>query len=149
MMQDMTNNLNHLAHVFGEVFVIFIALSLAVAGQAKITDAVVGSTVGMWLQHDFKNLVQNVPKAAKVIKPLQKVAALLASRPKIERQSKSKQLLKPKAFRGDIEFKNVTFSYPTETKKQVLGGLSFGAKAGQKVAFVGQGGFHYVLLIST
>ena len=146
-MQETNDTLNHLAHVFGEVFVIFTALSLTVAGQAKITDAVIASTVGMWLQHDFKNLVEDVPKAAKIIKPLRKVTALLASRPKIERQSKSKPLLKPKAFRGNVEFKNVTFSYPTETKKQVLGGLSFGAKAGQKIAFVGQGRFYYMYSI--
>ena len=41
-------------------------------------------------------------------------------------------------YRGHIEFKDVCFSFPSERQKLILNGLSFEAKPGQKVAFVGQ-----------
>lgn len=40
-------------------------------------------------------------------------------------------------FKGGIEFKNVTFSYPDETKV-ALDGVSFKIKAGEKVALIGK-----------
>ena len=40
---------------------------------------------------------------------------------------------------GDIEFKNVTFKYPTR-KAIVFKDLSFKINAGQKIAFVGSSG---------
>lgn len=42
-------------------------------------------------------------------------------------------------FKGNIEFRNVKFRYPTR-KNFVFNGLSFNIKPGQKVAFVGQSG---------
>ena len=43
-------------------------------------------------------------------------------------------------LRGEIEFRNVTFSYPSRKKKIILQNLSFKIKPGQKVAFVGETG---------
>lgn len=41
---------------------------------------------------------------------------------------------------GDIEFKNVGFSYPSRSEFQVLKGVSFKIKAGQSLAIVGPSG---------
>ena len=43
-------------------------------------------------------------------------------------------------LRGEIKFRNVTFSYPSRKKKIILRNLSFKIRAGQKVAFVGETG---------
>ena len=43
-------------------------------------------------------------------------------------------------LKGEIEFRNVTFSYPSRKRKIILKDLSFKIKAGQKVAFVGETG---------
>ena len=41
---------------------------------------------------------------------------------------------------GDIQFNNVTFSYPTRQDVEVLKGISFKIKPGQKIALVGPSG---------
>ena len=48
--------------------------------------------------------------------------------------------LRPQRFRGHIEFRNVSFSYPTDLRKPVLNGISFTVEPGQKVALVGATG---------
>ena len=46
----------------------------------------------------------------------------------------------PEKIKGKIEFKNVSFSYPTIPKKKVLKNISFIIEPGQNVAFVGYSG---------
>ena len=41
---------------------------------------------------------------------------------------------------GRIEFRDVDFTFPSEPQKQILHGLSFTARPGEKVAFVGSTG---------
>lgn len=45
-----------------------------------------------------------------------------------------------KTIHGNLQFKNVNFSYPGRQEKLVLSDLSFEVKAGEKVAFVGPSG---------
>ena len=75
-----------------------------------------------WLQHDMKNLMEQIPKLQKVMKPLHRVSSLLACKPRIEQDplEKNTALLRPRKFRGSIEFRDVTFSYPKERQKQVF-----------------------------
>ncbi len=46
----------------------------------------------------------------------------------------------PPRFRGDVEFDNVCFRYPSRPQSPVLRGLSLSAKAGEKIALVGPSG---------
>jgi ABC-type multidrug transport system fused ATPase/permease subunit len=48
--------------------------------------------------------------------------------------------LKPKKIKGTIEFKDVTFSYPTRREVQVFNGFNLKIKAGKTVALVGPSG---------
>jgi ABC-type multidrug transport system fused ATPase/permease subunit len=142
VLETLSHNMRFLIHIVGEIFVIYTALCLCVEGKAEVGDAVVASTVGMWLQHDMKNLMEVFPKLVKMMKPVYRVTALLACKPRIENDPNNKNihLLRPEQFEGRIEFKDVTFSYPKERQKMVLNGLSFTAEPGQKVAFVGKAG---------
>ncbi|KAM4028832.1 ATP-binding cassette sub-family B member 5-like isoform 2-T2 [Anomaloglossus baeobatrachus] len=47
---------------------------------------------------------------------------------------------KPDNMKGDVEFKNVHFCYPSRPKVQVLKGFNLKVKPGQTVALVGQSG---------
>lgn len=54
----------------------------------------------------------------------------------IERQPGKKYLHRP-MFKGDIEFKNISFSYPDQPIK-ALDNISFKIKAGERVGFIGR-----------
>ncbi len=45
-----------------------------------------------------------------------------------------------KRVKGDVEFKNIQFTYPTRKDFQVLHNVSFSAKAGETIALVGSSG---------
>ncbi|XP_053570108.1 ATP-binding cassette sub-family B member 5 [Bombina bombina] len=47
---------------------------------------------------------------------------------------------KPDNLKGNVEFKNVSFCYPSRPNVQVLNGLNLGIKPGETVALVGQSG---------
>ncbi|OMJ16591.1 Multidrug resistance protein 1 [Smittium culicis] len=48
--------------------------------------------------------------------------------------------IKVDSFEGEIEFNNVTFSYPSRTETKALNNFSIKVKAGQKIALVGESG---------
>ncbi|XP_068092076.1 ATP-binding cassette sub-family B member 5-like isoform X2 [Hyperolius riggenbachi] len=52
----------------------------------------------------------------------------------------SKEGYKPDNIKGNVEFKNVTFCYPSRPGVEVLKGLNLEVKSGQTVALVGQSG---------
>lgn len=141
VLESLTYAARHAVHATGELYVVYVALVLAVKGEADVSDAIVASTVGMWLQHDANNLMEQIPKLVKIMKPIHRISSLLACKPRIETfGNENPGLLRPNQFKGHIEFRDVTFSYPKERQKLVLNGLSFTASPGQKIAFVGKAG---------
>jgi len=54
----------------------------------------------------------------------------------------------PSSVRGEIAFRNVSFSYPSLPEKPVLENLCFTAEAGSKIAFVGATGSGKTTLVS-
>jgi ATP-binding cassette subfamily B protein len=58
----------------------------------------------------------------------------------LEHDDESSEVREKMAVNGSIEFKNVSFSYPSRKDFQVLEQLNFAIGAGEKVALVGQSG---------
>lgn len=48
--------------------------------------------------------------------------------------------LMPKTFEGNIEFRNVMFTYPRDLRKQIYKGVSYTVKRGQKIGICGSTG---------
>ncbi|WP_141903689.1 ABC transporter ATP-binding protein [Lysinibacillus sp. Y5S-8] len=112
--------------------------------------------VGAWLSFNGKlsygELVSFVLYTNVLIKPIDKISALLELYPKgmagfkrfrelIEQEPEIQDREDAKVIKhlaGDIAFNNVHFNY--DASKQVLRDLSFNVKAGQTIAFVGQSG---------
>ena len=65
-----------------------------------------------------------------------KVFAYIERKPKIKNDGK----LKPADFKGSIEFKNVSFSYPSRSDIPVLENFSFAVNPGEIIALVGPSG---------
>ncbi len=55
-------------------------------------------------------------------------------------QVELKRPLKLDSFNGEIEFKDVQFSYPSRKDQQILNGIDFQVKPGEQVALVGMSG---------
>jgi ATP-binding cassette subfamily B protein len=74
---------------------------------------------------------------------------ILAIKPAIEAPQQPVSL--PSPARGEVRFDDVRFAYPTRPETNVLGGVSFSVRPGEKVAIVGPSGagkstiFHLIL----
>lgn len=70
-----------------------------------------------------RQIVDLFPALAQMMQPLNRIATLLDTVPKIEPHPENPGLqLKPEKFNGRIEFRDVDFTYPSERQKQVLFG---------------------------
>ncbi|KAF3839767.1 hypothetical protein F7725_018484 [Dissostichus mawsoni] len=67
-----------------------------------------------------------------------KVYSIIDHKPAID--SYSEAGFKPDSIKGNIEFKNIRFSYPSRPDIQVLNDLSLSVKSGQTIALVGSSG---------
>lgn len=112
--------------------------------------------VGAWLSFNGKltygELVSFVLYTSVLIKPVEKISALLELYPKgiaafkrfrelVEREPEIKDspgAIEVKELRGEIRFNNVHFRY--DDKREVLKGVSFHIKAGETIALVGPTG---------
>mgnify|MGYP001070529377 CR=1 FL=1 len=67
-----------------------------------------------------------------------KIYTVIERKSKIDSQSDEGQ--RPDSARGEVEFKNVKFTYPNRPDQKILHGLSFKLLPGQTLAFVGHSG---------
>lgn len=92
------------------------------------------------MQHIVRSFFETAPELVQIFQPLGRVCDMLNSKPKIEPHPDSPPKLKPETFQGEIEFKHVDFTFPSEPSKQILHDLSFKISPGEKVGFVGATG---------
>lgn len=106
----------------------------------------VGATAA--IMNGMRQLLELLPEALEAAAPMHRIHATLNSKPRIEDEVDTLADAEkcPEGKRaasdveGTIEFRNVTFAYPTEPSKTVLKGVSFTARSGEKIALVGASG---------
>jgi len=91
----------------------------------------------MYATFDMGNVMQLMPDAAKGTVTAKGLFDILETESKIYYKHPQRNCKDP--IRGDIEFKNVTFKYPSRENK-VLDNLSFKVQHGSKIALVGPSG---------
>lgn len=84
----------------------------------------------------FPDLYANVQKA---LGATERVIEILSEKNEAVSMEASENQTK-QVIKGDLAFSDVHFSYPSRKEVEVLKGLSFSAKAGEKVAIVGPSG---------
>ena len=138
----------HLVFFISPLITMFIGMrffALATAGSFVVSD---GLTVGMaiqtgncadHLQHCVRGMLDMIPNIVKVRGPVGRVCDALNAKPTIEPYPGMPPKLKV-PIKGRIDFVDVNFTFPSEPAKQILHGLTFTAKPGEKVAFVGATG---------
>jgi ABC-type multidrug transport system fused ATPase/permease subunit len=116
---------------YGSILVLNNELSVGSMTTYILYAMFVGAAMGT-----FPELYANVQKAIgsseRVMEILNEVSEPISIIPE--------QNLTKKTISGNLAFKNVVFAYPSRTEITVLKGLSFDAKAGEKVAIVGPSG---------
>jgi ATP-binding cassette subfamily B (MDR/TAP) protein 1 len=145
---DMKSAIVHGAGIGTFFFVIYCAYALAfdfgttliLRGEANAGVVVnvfmavlIGSFSLVLLAPEMQAITQGRGAAAKLYATIDRV-------PDIDSLSKEGVKLVPEEVRGEIEFKEVMFNYPSRPTVQILKGLSLKFKAGQTVALVGASG---------
>lgn len=124
--------------IFGSlVAVIWFAVGMVHMGeleQAKLLDFIfyavfIGGSAG-----GLANVYANIQKTIGATEDLFEI---------LDQDGENIELKKPSkldTFNGEIEFKNVQFSYPSRKEQQILNGIDFQVKPGEQVALVGMSG---------
>ncbi len=100
------------------------------------SDMVVFSSYAIQVVMAFVMMVMIFIMAPRALVSAQRIKEVLNTVPKI---NDSEKALKDNGIRGEIEFKNVSFKYP-DASDYVLRNISFTAKKGETVAFIGSTG---------
>ncbi|MBE6677996.1 MAG: ABC transporter ATP-binding protein [Ruminococcaceae bacterium] len=123
-----------ISHLLSALCLLFTAF-LAIKGYLPAGDIVIFQTYFTSISNSVQNLVNIYPQLTKGLESIKSVSEIVLS-DKVE-DNRGKQRIKE--LKGDIEFKNVSFRYP-DGDEDVIKKLSFTAKAGECIAFVGASG---------
>lgn len=123
-----------ISHVLSGLCLLFTAW-LAVEGHLPAGDIVIFQTYFTSISNSVQNLVNIYPQLTKGLESIRSVSEIVLSDTVEDNRGKQKV----KQVRGDIEFKNVSYRYP-DGDTDVVKNLSFSARSGECIAFVGASG---------
>ncbi|MDX5320050.1 MAG: ATP-binding cassette domain-containing protein, partial [Bacteroidota bacterium] len=123
----------------GIVFLIFYGAYLKQEGLLEYGDLVQFMLYTLFVGGSIGGIAEQYNQIQKTLGATDRVLELL-NEPAEEVDNEGVSRQKYPRFQGDFAFENVAFAYPSRKETPVLQGVSFAAKAGDKIALVGQSG---------
>ncbi len=127
----------NLSQAIGYVFLLLCAVCWLPEGECTVGEILAFITyIGYFWQPIrslaslYNTLINNMTAAARVFEMMDEKSDI----------TEDENAVALKADKGDVEFRNVTFSYPDEEETNVIENLSFSTKGGETIALVGPTG---------
>jgi len=118
----------------GAAFVIWKAKAMQAAELITLAEFTMFIFFTVFLGASFGSLPDLYAKIQKAIGSTEHLMDIL------DEEEEAQTGIELKDFKGDIQFKNVSFAYPERKEIEVLKGISFTCRAGQTTALVGSSG---------
>lgn len=125
--------------LFGSIVaVVWFGVTLIISGEMKDVGQLISFVLySIFVGASFGGIAELYAQIQKAIGATERVFELLDETPE---NINSVPLAQAEKLTGEVEFRNVAFSYPSRKEIQVLNNVSFSAGFGQKIALVGPSG---------
>ncbi|MCP9768838.1 ATP-binding cassette domain-containing protein [Lacihabitans sp. LS3-19] len=120
----------------GIVLVIWFGGNLVIEKEILIADLITFLTLTIFIGGSMSGLGDLYSQLQRTIGASERILEILDEKSELELE---KETL-PNPIKGDIEFKNVKFSYPSRTDVEVLKDIDLKIESGKKIALVGHSG---------
>ena len=122
------------------IVIIYYGAKLALAGVIEASALISFVLYLEMLNDSFGAMGDIYASITSALGAAEKVFAILEKKPEFPLLEYPVEDMNTLSIRGQIEFRNVTFSYPSRSNVQVLHGISLSVKAGSVAALVGGSG---------
>lgn len=119
-----------------QVFLLLLGIYLVYINNITIGTLVFVSGISSGAYHSLFSLAFNIDHIAEAATTADRTLIIMEDSSEIKDKEKT---IKPKEFKGEVEFKNVSFSYE-DRKQGVLRNISFKINPGERIGIVGPSG---------
>lgn len=124
--------------LFGAIVaVVWFGVTLSIKGEMSVGQLITFVLYSTFVGASFGGIAELYAQIQKAVGATERVFELMEEQP--ENINGNKPVVTEK-IKGNVTFKKVGFSYPSRKEIEVLKGVSFTAKFGQKIALVGPSG---------
>ena len=125
--------------LFGAIVaVVWYGVQLSIAGEMSVGQLISFVLYSTFVGASFGGIAELYAQIQKAIGATERVFELLDETPEKIQGTTAHQSIEK--IKGNVNFKNVAFKYPSRKEMEVLKDLSFTAQFGQKIAIVGPSG---------